>query len=430
MCLSFHRPIFSAPLLVAGGIALGGASPAPGQECRLSVHTSAAVLAPGESATVSVLASFPRPPAANAPYAFASAAFDVRSSQPAWMYASDGVIADDGVFGIDAGQPHSPQSGVFADPANPYRVWNGRFVPTSDEAALVEFAVDPSGFSVYPSKLTASSAPCTARGGRGFLFVNPVPVGAWLAAPGQGTEMRVHDDVIVDGRIITGQDFDSARIGLRPLAETVRSSKTRVAVLGQPVTFTVTVQAAYNRPDVMGEMAISFVGLENENGGVSGYRTGANFLLGDGSVRSIRYQTFRGGVFVAAGDLTGDALMLSDLPQVIEGHAGDDLLIGGTTSHAMGGQGRDVLLGGAGADVAVAQEPARRLDGFVVEFDRPVDAVVRGRDGRPRAVSVDRVEISAARMSTANNLRQIGLACHHFEVRGVQGLSVAPMIGR
>src|SRR5262245_52577850 len=97
--------------MLAVGVALANAAFA--QDYRLTVQPSSPVLVGGQRAEVHVYASMPRPPARNAPYAFASAEFDVRASHPLWTYASGGVIADDGVIDIRVSQPHRPQSGVF-----------------------------------------------------------------------------------------------------------------------------------------------------------------------------------------------------------------------------------------------------------------------------------------------------------------------------
>src|SRR6185295_17771153 len=138
----------------------------------LSVQATPQVLYGGQSASVNVLAHFPAPPAPNGAYAFASALFDVHASDPGWTFATAGAIAGNDVLGIDVGQAHSPQTGIFADPSNPLRVWRGVFEPQSNAPALVEIAADPANFSVYPSRLTSSSAERDAEGGNDFVLVN------------------------------------------------------------------------------------------------------------------------------------------------------------------------------------------------------------------------------------------------------------------
>lgn len=400
----------AAARLAVGSALFCAASAGRAQDCGLSVQIPTPVLRSGQTGEVRVLAHFPRPPAPGAPYAFAAASFDVFATQPLWTSASGGAIAGGDVLGIDVAQRHAPQQAIYADPTNPFPVWRGRFAPQSEAPALVEITADPSAFAVYPSKLTSSSAPCEARAGRNFIFVNPLSVGRWVAAPRDGTEVSVQDDVIVDGRIITAESYDSAAVGL--LLPGIRPLLTTVDVEfpdGQPATFAATVQVHSDLPAPVGEMSISFVGLEDGAG--RGYSTGANFVLADGSVRFFAYEGFRGGVSVAAGDLDGDgddripALVLESVPQTISGSAG-----------------RDVLLGGAGADYEV---------GWILTFDRPTSAVVRSADGTPRAVTLDRVEVRsvrerAQRLPSGNNLKQLGLGCHNFEVTGARGLRITP----
>ena len=83
-----------------------GMVPAAGlaQDCKLSVQATPQVLYTGQKARVNVLAHFPAPPTPNAPYAFASAAFDVLATDPQWSFVSDGAILGSDVLGIEVGQ--------------------------------------------------------------------------------------------------------------------------------------------------------------------------------------------------------------------------------------------------------------------------------------------------------------------------------------
>jgi prepilin-type processing-associated H-X9-DG protein len=383
------------------------------QDCKLSVQATPHVLYAGESATVDVLAHFPSAPVLNAPYAFASAAFDVHASDPLWSLASAGAIVGSDVLGIAAGQPHSPQTGVFADPANPYRVWRGVFTPDSDGPALVEVAADPTSFSVYPSKRTSSWAPREAEGGSDFILVNPLNVGSWLAAPGNGTEIHVSDDVIVDGRIITGENPQALLIGLLlPAVQSGKTYETRVAFDEQPVTFTTTVQVENAQRTRVGSMNLSFDGQATGNAG--GYVAGANFAFGDGSVRFVRYQAFSGGVFVASGDLDASDGVNGKIPGLVVDSVPDSI-------GARVGPGRLILAAQNGYSVAE----------WSLRYDQPVNAVVRGTFGRPRPVKIDFVVVhgvieTGRRLQSSNNLKQLGLGCHNFEASGVESMSITP----
>lgn len=428
MCSSsrFARPAPAAMLLASSACALVAASQALAQDCRLRVQTSSPVLMDGQSANINVFATFARPPAPNAPYAFASAEFDLLSTHPSWTFASAGAIVGNDVLGINVSQPHAPQLGVFADPANPYRVWSGIYTAMSNAPALVEIKADPTDFSVYPSKLTSSSAPCEAQGGSACIFVNPLSVGGWMAAPGEGTEIRIHDDVVVDGRIITGENYDSVQVGLLPAVQNLCTSAARVEFSGQPVTFTATVQPHYNQPNSLGTATIDFV----EVAGGSGHSVGANFALCDGSVRYISFQGFNGSVCVASGDVNGDGangapgLVLSSLPQTIGARRGVVV---------QGGAGNDYVTGSPDEDILIGGKTSYADLEWLVHFDRPVLATVRGADGRPRTVTLDRVEVrgvkeTAARLPAGNNLKQIGLGCHKFEATGVRSMSIRPTL--
>ncbi|MBX9737466.1 MAG: hypothetical protein K2X32_11125, partial [Phycisphaerales bacterium] len=68
---------------------------------------------------------------------------------------------------------------------------------------------------------------------------------------------------------------------------------------------------------------------------------------------------------------------------------------------------------------------------FSLTVNGQVTATVRGRDGRPASVVLDRVDVSVpigepARFRTANTLRQIGLGVHTFEATGVESMTVTP----
>ncbi|MFG0284675.1 MAG: GC-type dockerin domain-anchored protein [Phycisphaerales bacterium JB039] len=185
---------------VAGAVAItaGLAATAAAQDCRLSLTADDTVLLPGETARIHAWASFPA-----TTYAFASADFDVAADMPGWSFASSGAIAGASVLGATASQAHNPPLGVFADPANPKRIWTGTFAPDSYKPRLVPIEATPTDFWIYPSDLTASPAPCPADPGRAWIFVNPLALGGYGAAALAGTDIEI-DGLTVRGTSAAG----------------------------------------------------------------------------------------------------------------------------------------------------------------------------------------------------------------------------------
>lgn len=407
------------------GVAAIAPAIASADDCKLSVHAQPQVIHAGQSSDVRVLAHFPTPPAPAGAYAFASSLFDVYASDPMWTFASAGAIVGNDVLGIDVGQAHLPHLGLPADPSNPMYVWHGVFEPQSDAPALVEIEVDPAEFSVYPSKLTSSAAECDAAGGSDFLFVNPRRVGRWLAAPGAGTEMQTHDDVIVDGRIITGGDWRSPMIGIVPArAAAVFDSSTRVDLDVEPETFSATVELlqplrrskgddrlelaktglllpAVQRSRI-GSTTIAFEQLET-----GGYVTTSNYLLADGSVHFFAFDGYLGGVQVASGTLDPDGgygLIVEAVPQTIE--------VETESAHRRG------------------DRPV-----WTLYYDEPVKGIVFGPNGQTQEVSASvykmhRTGYTSAGRSATVDRGGISLGAHYFAADGVGKMIITPDYGQ
>lgn len=335
-------------------------SPVATTEGKLSVQASPQVLYSGQSSNVNVFAHLAGSPA---PYAFASSTFDIYASDSAWSFASDGAIVGNDVLGASASQAHMPRLGQLADSSNPFRVWHGVFTPQSKAPALIEIKADPTDFSVYPNMFTSSSAQCDAEGDSDFLFVNPVRVGQWLAAPGKYSAIRSADDVIVDGRIITGWDRSAASLQIISLANpaidpvsvgttwtgsVLLDSSTTIGFDQPPTSFSATVQvmeppsiAAGNQGSLaVGVDDVSLNRQQNRKGTLDlkfdrvaggGYAIGASETHLNGGGRFYAFEGFSGGVRVATGDLNGDGqnpgLVISDMPQRIAVKLGSRRLI-------------------------------------------------------------------------------------------------------
>jgi hypothetical protein len=190
-------------------------------QCKLDVTATPKVIMPGQAAKIDVQARFPV-----GAHAFAASDFGVSAGTPSWSFVTDGLIAGADVVGISASQPHAPQLGILADPANPYSAWTGKFTPASYAPAYIEIKAtpnSPSDFWYYPSALTSSAAQCQVRGGETGVFVNPVRLGKFAAAPGVGGTIRTSDGSFV----ATGVQDETTLALLLPWVSPAREASRR-----------------------------------------------------------------------------------------------------------------------------------------------------------------------------------------------------------
>lgn len=379
-----------ASLILAAGLA----APALAQDAKLTVQASPQILLPGQSADITVRAHIP--PTA---YAFAAAQFDVFATAPSWTFASAGAIVGNDVLAIGVSQPHMPHIGIMADPTNPLDVWSGTFTPESDAPALVEIKAEPSLFSVYPSPLTSSFAYVDAEGGSDMIMVNPVAVGRWRAAPGEGTRIHASDDVWVDGKIITAPNNPSPAILmslLLPAVQSARESATRIDFDGAPDSLKVEVQLEH---EVVPTESVSF--YFNKTPISSGYDVDANFPIGV----SLQIQ------FSCAGTVAGKLVAPEGrLPFAVE--RVPDSVLARVGPHVRVFSGQTQAAAGA----------SRHSGAIMVAM---YDGSVRVSMPNGQEILADRIEVRGAVQHT-NNIKQLGLGMHTFEARGVESMRLSP----
>lgn len=353
----------SAAALVTAAAFL--ASPATAQDCQLQIQAMKNVLWPGQSTDVQVFARF-----TPSMYAFASAQFRVLADIPAWTFASAGAIAGSDVVNIDVSQAHQPFLGVFADPSNPLRIWHGTFQPTSWVPRLVRIETSPLGVSVYPSKLTSSSVPCTPQRDVDWIAVNPMAVGRARVAPSEGTTIvRTGPETIrassAQGPIRVGLLLPAVN-GAREAARTRIQSATPLEQLVHTL-----VPERTASPHAVTVLAWAR----------STYDPNSGLRVSNATASGYRFVFFHQGGPVGAVDRTGDALPcpLAELPDRIGGGAGDDVLVGGQTSYGYGEFDRPQTLSIPGRAPIVCD----RIEAHALQNDR-----------RPLAIGMQVIESS------------------------------------
>lgn len=340
----------------------------PEQGCRLSVTASDNILYPGESARINVWGHFPKDA-----YAFAAAEFEMAADIPGWTYASGGVIAGADVSGISVSQLHQPFTGVFADPANPLRLWTGIYTPDSYEPRFVQVQATPSEFWYYPNVLTGSAAECEAMPGRKWLFINPFVVGRAVVAPGAGTTLKPAGD----NTLIAQSDTRAILVGML----IPKIQKVRVAPQTPPTRLTSEIELEQNRSMVR-SLRVTFSQVANSGE----YQLQADWPLADSyeyNLSTFAGQTIR--IRFEAADASTASLILARLPNTF-------------------------------AD-RVQLDPQARQTRVVskMEFDAPARIITP--DGRE--IEVNAIEVHACH----NNLKQIAIGAHTFAAHGAGKVS-------
>lgn len=383
---------------LSGLAAVALATPVAAQDCKLAVQASPMIVRAGESAQVHVFAHFPA-----SGHAFAEAAFDMTATLPDWTFASAGVLAGASVLGIEVGQDHAPQAGIFANPSNPIRVWAGRLTPDTDAPAFIQVNVQPGSFAYYPSVLTPSSAPCPAAAGEAWILANPLFVGPVAAAPGRDTELEAGPDSFT-----ATTPTQSILIGmLVPAVQKVREAAQRMHFEERPTRLKVQAQVG-SKPEVEDTVVIVYgpIDIRYLTGMPEGYGlTLENLPPGT----PVEVEVLRQGRRLARTTTTPERLTLavSRHPDVI-GHQVRPLPAAGWGASAY-----------QYAHTATFERSGSRAGGVNVLLG----------DGSVRMIrDATEVRVSASRPTSSNNLKQIGLGAHSYEAHGARRMVVTPLI--
>jgi hypothetical protein len=373
----------SSPLSAAaralGLVAALSFAPAFAQDCQLAVRADRLAIAPGETARVHVFARFPV-----SAYAFASAQFRVLADLAGWLVVSSGVVIGDDVLNINVSQSHQPFLGVFADPTNPRNIWTGQFQPSDWTPRLVRFESSPIAFSVYPSMLTSTTAPCVADPTRDYLLVNPQRVARFGVAPGEGTTIQRTglSQIRAQGPGVSA----GVLIGLLlPAVQKGEEGPRFVLRSGTPLEQVE--QSLVPAPDVEPHPVTVLAWARTSGTSAGGLRVNA------GDVHGVEFRFFRGGVRVGAtaGTRGGLFCALPELPSTYSSRILHDRRAGRT--HVVG-RG---------------------------EFAREQTLSIPGLG----AVVCDAIEAHAVQ----NNLKQIGIGMHVYETSGPRTVNVLLLDG-
>ncbi|NRA58969.1 MAG: hypothetical protein HRU13_12715, partial [Phycisphaerales bacterium] len=126
--------------------------------------------------------------------AFASARLDLLTSGVDWVDAgspcllgiSGGVIDGDDVRFIEVGQIQFPPAAIFADTANPIRVWCGEF-EAQGGFPYRSVLTSTDAFRYYVDGVSSETEECSPIEAFRSVFVGPIVIGDWIAATFEDT---------------------------------------------------------------------------------------------------------------------------------------------------------------------------------------------------------------------------------------------------
>ncbi len=216
---------------------------ASAQVVGLSIHADRPVLMPGESALVTVTATFPE-----AYYALAGARFDFRfddgdlDPRAAWndyraLPPFDGPqtppeLTEVGIFGNVLGQLNFPPAMIYADPTNPVDVWEVTFTAPLGAGGgyRVDMLTDTHLYDVYIERESSTSIRITdlVTEGEASIFVVPAPASAAVLALGLSATRRRRERP-------ARPQFTAARASVKAARASVKATRASVKAARTPV---------------------------------------------------------------------------------------------------------------------------------------------------------------------------------------------------